>query len=584
MLASMKVRTRLGLGFGVVILFLACIAGTGLWGASVVSNRAREAIDRDGAMAAEALRVKNLVLQLRRSEKDSFINMDAPADRASYLAKWKTASEELLRCVGALDPLASAEVDRKALAAMRAELAHYETGFQKVNLLIDGGTIKTTQEANRAIGEYKQEIHALEGAAEDFAGRSNDRLAQLVPLVESVRDRAVLFITLFSALALVASIAITLVLSRGLLLQLGAEPAQLSAVVDRIADGDLTVRLDGMAGRTGMARAISLMVDKLAQVIGEVRGSAYSLSSAASQVSATSQVLSQGSQNVSAGSQALSQGTGEQASSVEETTSSLEQMSSSIEQNASSSRATEQMAVEGAKNAVDSGKAVGEAVVAMKTIAGKIGIIEELAYQTNLLALNAAIEAARAGDHGRGFAVVATEVRKLAERSQRAAAEIGELAASSVTVAERSGQLLETLVPTIRKTADLVQEVAAASREQSAGVAQINKAMASVDEVTQRNASASEELASTAEQLASSAEELASTAEEMSSQAEGLQQLVSFFRVPGVDRSATVPAAVAPHRPSAPLPPPAKPAAPPSPSKPAGNGAIKNGHRDFRPF
>ena len=159
---------------------------------------------------------------------------------------------------------------------------------------------------------------------------------------------------------------------------------------------------------------------------------------------------------------------------------------------------------------------MAETIEAMRAIAEKISIIEEIAYQTNLLALNAAIEAARAGEHGKGFAVVATEVRKLAEKSQAAAKEISTLASSSMSVAERSGQVLRDLVPSIRKTADLVQEVAAASAEQSSGVAQVNKAMARVDQVTQRNASA--------------AEELASTAEEMAAQAQALEQLVAFFR------------------------------------------------------
>ncbi|HEX8439318.1 methyl-accepting chemotaxis protein, partial [Archangium sp.] len=277
------------------------------------------------------------------------------------------------------------------------------------------------------------------------------------------------------------------------------------AVADRIAEGDLTVRISSETeDETGrLLAALQRMADKLGQVIGEVREGAGALASASSQVSASSQ--------------SLSQGTSEQASSVEETTSSLEQMTASITQNRDHSRQMEQMAVQGARDAEESGKAVKETVAAMGSIAEKISIIEEIAYQTNLLALNAAIEAARAGDHGKGFAVVATEVRKLAERSQTAAREISGLASSSVKVASRSGQLLEDLVPSIRKTADLVQEVVAASSEQAGGVTQMNKAMLHVDQVTQRNASASEELAS--------------TAEEMSAQAEALNQLVSFFHV-----------------------------------------------------
>ncbi|HYO66009.1 MAG TPA: methyl-accepting chemotaxis protein, partial [Archangium sp.] len=277
------------------------------------------------------------------------------------------------------------------------------------------------------------------------------------------------------------------------------------AVTDRIAEGDLTVDIEvetqDEAGQ--LLAAMRRMVQKLSQVIGEVREGAGALASASAQVSSSSQ--------------SLAQGTSEQASSVEETTSSLEQMTASITQNRDHSRQMEQMATQGARDAEEGGRAVRETVAAMGSIAEKISIIEEIAYQTNLLALNAAIEAARAGEHGKGFAVVATEVRKLAERSRTAAKEISGLATSSVKVATRSGQVLEELVPSIRKTADLVQEVVAASAEQTSGVAQMNKAMQHVDQVTQRNASASEELAS--------------TAEEMSSQAEALSQLVSFFRV-----------------------------------------------------
>jgi methyl-accepting chemotaxis protein len=251
------------------------------------------------------------------------------------------------------------------------------------------------------------------------------------------------------------------------------------------------------------------MTSKLRQIITEVREAAG--------------VVTTGSSHVNVSAQQLSNGTSQQAASVEETTSSLEEMNASITQNAENSRETEQMALKVIKDAQESGRAVRETVDAMKAIAEKISIVEEIAYQTNLLALNAAIEAARAGEHGKGFAVVATEVRKLAERSQTAAQEISGLAGSSVKIAERSGNLLAELVPTIKKTTELVQEVSAASNEQSSGVSQINRAMSQVDQVTQQNASA--------------AEELASTAKEMASQAETLQQLMDFFQL--VEREQT---------------------------------------------
>ena len=242
---------------------------------------------------------------------------------------------------------------------------------------------------------------------------------------------------------------------------------------------------------------------KLAQTIGEVINASEQLSNASEQISATSQ--------------SLSQATSEQATSVDETSASIEQMAASINQNAENAKVTDGIAAKAAKEAIEGGEAVKQTVEAMKEIAHRIGIIDDIAYQTNMLALNAAIEAARAGDHGKGFAVVAAEVRKLAERSQIAAQEIGALAEGSVKAAERAGTLIDTIVPSIGRTSDLVQEISAASLEQSSGANQINTAMSQMSQITQQNASASEELAA--------------TAEEMTSQAEQLQVLMAFFNI-----------------------------------------------------
>jgi methyl-accepting chemotaxis protein len=271
------------------------------------------------------------------------------------------------------------------------------------------------------------------------------------------------------------------------------------------AEGDLTKRMErdyqGLFGK--VKDSANTTAENLTRVMGEVRAAADALTGAANQVSATAQ--------------SLSQAASEQAASVEETTSQVDVMSASISQNSDNAKVTDGMAAKASKEAVDGGGAVGQTVVAMKQIAAKIGIVDDIAYQTNLLALNAAIEAARAGEHGKGFAVVAAEVRKLAERSQLAAKEIGELAGNSVTTAERAGGLLDAIVPSIQKTSELVQEIAAASAEQSESVVQIGGAMGQLSKATQQNASASEELAATSEQL--------------SGQAEQLQQSIAFFNI-----------------------------------------------------
>jgi methyl-accepting chemotaxis protein len=275
----------------------------------------------------------------------------------------------------------------------------------------------------------------------------------------------------------------------------------ITQAAQEVAGGNLTVQLTERSANDELMRSLSSMVVRLSEVVSEVKSAANN--------------VAQGSQQLSSGSEELSQGASEQASAAEEASAAMEEMSANIRQNADNALQTEKIAVKSAQDAQEGGKAVLQTVHAMKDIAGKISIIEEIARQTNLLALNAAIEAARAGEHGKGFAVVASEVRKLAERSQRAAAEISNLSSSSVEVAEQAGNMLTRMLPDIQRTAELVQEISAACREQDTGAEQINKAIQQLDHVIQQNAAA--------------AEEISSTAEELSCQSVQLQDTIGFF-------------------------------------------------------
>ncbi len=354
----------------------------------------------------------------------------------------------------------------------------------------------------------------------------------LGPKLVASNNRSNAAIIVIGIVAVFMGVAISLFIKNSVMIQLGAEPAELADITERIATGDLTMKLESKGKRdTGVFGSTKKMVDRLTQVVEDVVGGASHVLHMAENVKTAAENVSSTSEEMSASSEEMSQGATEQAAASEEASSSMEQMGANIKQNADNALQTEKIALQAALDAQEGGKAVNETVTAMKDIAGKITIIEEIARQTNLLALNAAIEAARAGEAGKGFAVVAAEVRKLAERSQNAAADINQLSASSVAVAEKAGDLLVKMVPDIQKTAELVQEISAACNEQTSGADQINKAIQQLDQVTQQNASSAEEMSSSAENMSSSAEEMASSAAEMTDQSQRLQQTIAFFRV-----------------------------------------------------
>jgi methyl-accepting chemotaxis protein len=541
MLSNWKIGKRLTLAFTLTLVLVGVIAGAGFWGLTRMVTTVDSILTGDAKLMEHSDDLQAQTLNLRRFEKDVFLNVADGQMVAEYGAKWKAAHVLAVEDLGHLQQLSSAE-DATAINAMRKDLDTYATGFEEVLRGIGAQKIRTPAAANEAISACKDDIRRLDASASELAAKNVERMNAKGKTIVDVEGRTrstmwaiciagiiiVFVMTVAVTRSITAPIMEVVELAKKLaegqndlditvrgndetgmlfaaMKQMVDSNGEMIAAATGLASGDLRVRVTPRSDRDALGRALANMIDKLTEIITEVRSGAGALTVASTQVSASAQ--------------SLSQGTSQQASSVEETTSSLQQMSASITQNAENSGQMESMAVKGTGDVDESAQAVRQSVEAMTRIAEKISIIEEIAYQTNLLALNAAIEAARAGEHGRGFAVVATEVRKLAERSQAAAKEIGGLATSSVDVAQRSGRLLTELVPTIRRTADLVREVAAASNEQSAGVAQINKAMTLVDQVTQRNASASEELAS--------------TAEEMAAQAEALQQTIAFFRTAG---------------------------------------------------
>ncbi|CBL46497.1 Probable methyl-accepting chemotaxis [gamma proteobacterium HdN1] len=306
-----------------------------------------------------------------------------------------------------------------------------------------------------------------------------------------------------------------LIAYRILRVQLGSEPREVMEKLQSVAEGNLAVKIElAPHDHSSVLYNLERTVSRLHETISEVHQSSAALTSAADQISTSSQ--------------ALSQNASEQAASVEETGASVEQISATVAQNSDNAVVTNKVASQSAKDARDGGEAVRTMVEAMRKIAAKVGIIDDIAYQTNLLALNAAIEAARAGDHGKSFAVVAGEVRKLAERSRVAAQEISEVAGESVNLTEHAGTLLERMVPAIQQTADLVQEISAASTEQTAGLEQINLAIAQLAQSTQSNAASSEQLSS--------------TSEEMSALARQLQEKISYFQLSDSHHATSIPA------------------------------------------
>ena len=537
----MTIKLKLGIVFAIIILLTGGMAGLSIYNLASLNMAITRMVSEPVADMKELADLTAEFNGTIRAEKNSILNTN-PAEIGEFV---KSLNERQAKLDGMIDTLSDSTDPQVA-----AKVAEFRTLFDQYAPLqkrMSELALQNTPESNVlaakiSMGEGRDvmnkalkvidEINVLvTGNVQETDAATDEQYAQSRLLLIT----ATVALTLFSiAAAAWISINISRALRRAVDLadavsigDLNYEIAHKSndeikdlvdsmqrmtsnlrntaGLADKIADGDLTVEPTPLSEKDTLGLALQRMVERLRGVVADAL-------SAADNVSA-------GSQELSASSEQISQGATEQAASAEEASASMEEMAANIKQNADNAAQTEKIARQSAKDAETSGEAVSRAVTAMRTIAEKISIVQEIARQTDLLALNAAVEAARAGEHGKGFAVVASEVRKLAERSQSAAAEIGQMSGDTVKAAAEAGEMLNRLVPDIRKTAELVTEISAACREQDIGASQINEAIQQLDKVTQQNAGASEQMSATSEELAAQAEEL--------------QTSIAFFKVDG---------------------------------------------------
>ncbi|KTW10343.1 chemotaxis protein [Sphingomonas sanguinis] len=530
------IKMKLAASYAVIIVLMLAVVGVGVTKMSALNEAITEVIAGPSKRLEIALRVNERMNKTLRFEKNMALTEDEGLTQ-KFDAENMKARNEVRELIATGISIATAEgkprwMQVQSLFDQYVPINDQVRRLALANKNTEAGQVSVTK-SREVAGAMSQQLDQIVGIAQDGMKQADADTNE-----QYANARNILFIT--AGLALLVAIAgafwISRIVSQGLnkvsvaidavaigdlsqdvtvtsndeikdlvetVNRMTANLRQSAELADTIASGDLTVDHQPLSDKDTLGHALVAMVERLRGVVGDATQAAQNVAA--------------GSQQLSSSSEQVSQGATEQAAAAEEASASMEQMAANIKQNADNATQTEKIARQSSQDAEISGQAVQKAVIAMRTIAEKIGIVQEIARQTDLLALNAAVEAARAGEHGRGFAVVAAEVRKLAERSQSAAAEISGMSSDTVGAATQAGDMLVKLVPDIRRTAELVAEISAACREQDIGAVQINEAIQQLDKVTQQNASASEQISSTSEELASQAEEL--------------QESIAYFRV-----------------------------------------------------